>query len=145
MEAKSVFNCRRCGECCRGEGGIYIRPEEVAGPARLLDLSEKAFIAEYTEPRYGQLALKTNEEGFCLMQDPKTGACRIHAYKPPMCRDWPFFYGILGNRDGFEAAKQACPGIAAEASWEEFVQYHRRYIRSMPPRNYFDPGTGKTT
>ncbi|MBU2547315.1 MAG: YkgJ family cysteine cluster protein [Proteobacteria bacterium] len=138
MTIRTVFECRCCGECCHGKGGIYIHPRDAAGPARLLGLTVEAFIDEYTEPQYGLLSLKTDPEGYCLMLERRRGTCRIHEDKPRMCRDWPFFHGPLNDRDVYEEAKAACPGLVPEATWEEFVEYHRVHVGRRPPSDYFD-------
>ncbi len=113
-----------------------MQPDEVSGPAGLLGLSEEEFTRTYTEPRHGVLSIKTDLDGFCLFHDRETHFCLIHGSKPRMCRDWPFFYGPLASRQGFEDAKNACPGINPEATWEDFVECHRRLGGEMPPRTY---------
>ena len=137
-----VFNCKVCGECCRGEGGIYLRKEQVGPAADFLGLTSEAFLERYTEPKYGMLALKTDKDGYCLLQDRKKKTCLIHPVKPDMCRDWPFFHGILTHREGFEAAREGCPGISTEATWEDFKAWHRQNIGTMPPKSYFPPEEG---
>ena len=139
---QNVFDCQCCGVCCRGEGGIYLPREDAPGPAGLLGISVEEFIREYTRPQYGQLALRTDEQGFCLFHDHETHRCRIHQVKPRMCRDWPFFWGALNNRQGFEDAKDACPGICPETDWEDFKAYHRDAIRVQPPRSYIFSSPG---
>lgn len=133
---KEVFICRCCGVCCKGEGGIFIRREDAGEPAELLGLSTEDFIEKYTEPRHGLLSFKTDEEGYCLMHDKAEHTCRIHEVKPQMCRDWPFFYGPVKHREGFEAARGNCPGILPETTWEEFVEYHKEHIGIIPPVTY---------
>ena len=133
---KEVFKCRICGECCHGRGGIYIRPEDAAAPAAILGMSTEEFIRRFTEPWRGMLSIKADADGYCLMADRQNGTCRIHEAKPAMCRDWPFFAGPLHDRDAFEEARAACPGIDPEATWEEFVEYNRVHIRTYPPRSY---------
>ncbi|MEW6263424.1 MAG: YkgJ family cysteine cluster protein [Thermodesulfobacteriota bacterium] len=135
---EDVFECRGCGECCRGEGGIFIAPDAVEAPARLLGVPFVDFVSRYTEPRHGLLSLKTDQDGYCLLLDRRTNICLIHAAKPVMCRDWPFFYGPLHFREGFEAAKNNCPGIRPEVTWEEFVGWHNRRSRYRPPASYLD-------
>jgi len=137
MSVKKVFECRQCGTCCRGRGGIYLTFDRAKEAAALLGLSVEEFSARFTEPQYGLLSIKTDAEGYCLMLDRETGLCRIHQAKPPMCRDWPFFHGLLQDRQVFEEAKAACPGIDPESSWEEFKAWHKEKIGKMPPQNYF--------
>ena len=139
MKPQDVFHCQCCGVCCRGEGGIFIRPEDATGPARLLGISAREFIDRYTKPRHGLLMILTDADGWCLLHDRENHFCRIHEAKPQMCRDWPFFFGMLNNRQGFEDAKAACPGIHPDAEWEDFILLHQTTGGEMPPRSYIQP------
>ncbi len=136
MRTEKIFECRCCGDCCRGEGGIYIQVDEARAPAQLLGLTAEQFIERYTEPKYGQLSLKTDQDGYCLLHDREKHFCRIHQAKPPMCSDWPFFSTMLDDKDGFEEAKAACPGIPKDLTWEDFVAYHKKHIGKRPPDSY---------
>ena len=140
---REVFKCQLCGDCCRGEGGIFIRPEDADGPAEILGLSPEEFIRAYTEPRHGLLSLKIDQDGFCLLHDREKHTCRIHQAKPRMCRDWPFFWGMLNDAQGFEDARQACPGFLKDVTWEEFLDWHREHVGEWPPRTYLFPDKTK--
>jgi hypothetical protein len=133
---KEVFDCQICGECCHGEGGIYLEAEKAPAAAALLGIGPAEFIARFTEPKYGMLGIKTGPDGFCLFHDRDRKICMIHAAKPGMCRDWPFFHANLVSPQAFEEAKQACPGIVRDATFEDFVAWHREKIGRMPPRSY---------
>jgi Fe-S-cluster containining protein len=135
-----VFDCRACGECCRGEGGIFLSKALARDAAGLLNQSLDEFIQAYTERRHGRLSLRVDADGWCLLHDRATHYCRIHGAKPRMCRDWPFFYGPLNHSEGFQAARGNCPGIRADATWEEFREEHRRSGADDPPRTYMYEG-----
>jgi Fe-S-cluster containining protein len=49
----------------------------------------------------------------------------VHPVKPRICREWPFLRALLDHADEFEAAKGACPGLAADARHEEFIEASR--------------------
>ncbi|MBW2090769.1 MAG: YkgJ family cysteine cluster protein [Deltaproteobacteria bacterium] len=132
MALREVFNCRRCGACCQGQGGIYIRPDDAVEIGRVLGLSADQFVRCYTEPRGERLALKTGPDGFCLMYDAEIRGCRIHEVKPVMCRAWPFYLAPLRDRHEFEIVKNNCPGIKREAGWEDFVAYYRAHQDALP-------------
>lgn len=136
MDLAQVFSCRRCGACCKGQGGIYLRSDQVEAAARGLGLAPEEFRRRYTKAQHGLLALKTGPEGYCLLREPESGACLIHEAKPAMCRAWPFFSGPLASPEGFTPVKNACPGIHPEATWEDFVAYHRAFIQTEPPRSH---------
>jgi Fe-S-cluster containining protein len=83
-----------------------------------LGLSPEDFAARYlvATAMGPQLASKN---GACILQ--QDGLCQVHPVKPRICREWPFLQALLDDADEFEAAKGACPGLAAEAGHEEFI------------------------
>jgi Fe-S-cluster containining protein len=117
IEGRPVFDCRQCGECCRGEKGILVTAAELQALAAYLGLSEEDFARRYlVETSLGpQLA---TQNGACIMQEGSL--CRVHPVKPRICREWPFLPALLTHADEFEAAKEACPGIAPQSKHEDF-------------------------
>lgn len=116
---RPVFLCRQCGECCRGERGIVVTPAELAHLAAHLGLSPEDFSERYlVDTPMGPQVATLN--GSCILQ--QNGLCRVHPVKPRICREWPFLQALLDHADEFEAAKAACPGLAADAQHEEFVK-----------------------
>ena len=114
-----VFACRQCGECCRGEKGILVTEAELQALAGHLGMSPEDFAARYLveTPLGPQLATRL---GTCVFQEGSL--CRVHPVKPRICREWPFLPALLAHADEFEAAKEACPGIMADAGHEDFVK-----------------------
>lgn len=112
-----VFQCQKCGECCRGERGILVTPEEQAAMAAYLGLTLEDFSARYLvdTPLGPQLA---SMNGACVLQEGTL--CRVHPVKPRICREWPFLPALLAHADEYEAAKEACPGIPPGLSHQEF-------------------------
>jgi Fe-S-cluster containining protein len=119
---RPVFSCRQCGECCRGEKGILVTAAELTAMAAHLGLAAADFAALYLveTPLGTQLA---SRNGSCILQTD--GLCQVHPVKPRICREWPYLSALLQHADEFEAAKEACPGLAADAGHEEFIQAAR--------------------
>ncbi len=119
MNKHPVFSCRQCGECCRGEKGILVTPAELEAMAAYLSLPTAEFAARYlVDTAMGpQMATR---KGSCVMQQDEL--CLVHPVKPRICREWPFLKALMDHADEFAAAKEACPGLAAEASHAEFVK-----------------------
>jgi Fe-S-cluster containining protein len=119
---RPVFSCRQCGECCLGEKGILVTPAEHSAMAAHLGLPPGDFAARYLveTPLGPQLA---SRNGACALQ--ADGLCRVHPVKPRICREWPYLPALLLHADEFAAAKEACPGLAADAGHEEFIQAAR--------------------
>ena len=116
-----AFSCRMCGECCRGEGGIFLAEGEAERIARFLGQPLSVFLEESCELKRGRRTIRTGAEGYCRFHEA-AGICRIHPVKPARCREWPFFAAIVADRDTWEDAKAACPGINPDCSFEEFVR-----------------------
>jgi Fe-S-cluster containining protein len=59
-----VFQCRQCGDCCAGRGGIHVKPREVEEMAALLSLPVEDFCRRYVEASATGPRLAT-ENGWC--------------------------------------------------------------------------------
>ncbi len=115
-----VFNCRQCGDCCAGRGGIHVKPQEVAAMAALLSMSEEVFCHSYMEASVTGPRLTVAANGSCVFL-LEGNLCRVHPVKPFICRQWPFLPILLLEADELEHAKGACPGINPACTHEEFV------------------------
>ena len=115
-----VFQCRQCGDCCVGRGGILVKPDEVEAMAALLALSVPEFCRRFVEASALGPRL-TVADGVCVFL-MAGGLCRVHPVKPFICRQWPFLPAILMDPDELEHAKGACPGINPACSHEDFVE-----------------------
>ncbi len=116
-EKPPVFDCRQCGECCHGDKGILVTPEEAENLAAFLgltlgELQSRYLIASSLGPQVG------NWNGACIFL--ADNRCRVHPVKPRICREWPFLPALLAHADEFEAAKEACPGLNPEGSHADF-------------------------
>jgi Fe-S-cluster containining protein len=116
-----AFECKRCGTCCYGEGGIMVEEKEVRSIASFLGVTPECFVREYCEDRKGKLSIKIRGDGYCIFFDEKR-LCAIHGVKPRPCRIWPFYPALLKDKENWEAAKDACPGISRSASFEDFLR-----------------------
>jgi hypothetical protein len=116
-----AFECKQCGACCYGEGGIHLNGGEVEAIADFLGMPRASFIRRFCERRNGKLSIKTGNDGYCIFYD-RQKKCRIHPVKPLSCSTWPFYPALLKDKDNWDLAKEACPGINPDCSFEEFVQ-----------------------
>jgi Fe-S-cluster containining protein len=113
-----------CGTCCYGEGGISVNRDERDKISDFLHMSQETFLSELCEEKAGRFSVKTGADGFCILYD-KEGGCRIHPVKPGICSSWPFYPAIIKDKDNWELAKDACPGINPKSPFEEFVKQSR--------------------
>jgi Fe-S-cluster containining protein len=114
-----AFECRQCGSCCRGEGGIYVQPDEAEGIGRFLGLSSAEFLERWCFFRHGRYYINTGADGFCAFFD-RERQCTIHPVKPRPCGLWPFYPALLQDPDNWDLAKDACPGINPRSTFEQF-------------------------
>ena len=86
ISKSSVFQCRQCGDCCAGRGGIMVKPGEVKAMAALLALPEAEFCRRFVEAS-ALGPLLTVADGVCVFLMPG-GLCRVHRgealYLPPV-------------------------------------------------------------
>ncbi len=122
-----VFECAGCGDCCYGEGGIIVAEGEASRIAGFLGVSQSGFLQRYCEERHGRTYIKCAPGGWCIFFD-HVEKCIIHPVKPARCALWPFFPEILKSRHAWEMAREGCPGISRECSFEEFVKAAEDYM-----------------
>jgi Fe-S-cluster containining protein len=127
-----AFQCRMCGECCYGEGGILVEGEEIERISRFLGITASDFLSGYCEERHARTYIKTGPDGFCIFFDREKG-CLIHPVKPGPCELWPFYPAIVEDEENWELAKDACPGINPDCSFEEFVKESKTALRDSGP------------
>jgi Fe-S-cluster containining protein len=113
------FRCTMCGECCKGYGGIVVTPKELMSIAEYLALKPEDFFARYCELLNGTISIKSEEGGYCLLYDH---GCTVHPVKPTPCREWPFFKNIAAIKENWLIAKNNCPGILPESTYEDFLK-----------------------
>lgn len=117
------FECQRCGVCCHGRGGIFLTAKQMPAAAAQIGLSPRAFSAAFCQQRHGRYEVLVDDDGVCRLLGPE--GCLIHGAKPDICRRWPYFDNILAKRTAFEDARQGCPGIDPDISYEDFVAHAR--------------------
>lgn len=120
--SQPAFQCQRCNQCCHGEGGITLTPDEVPAAAALLGLEPQEFIQRFCRLKAGLYDIMVNAQGDCVLLGPQ--GCLIHAAKPQICALWPHFPALLRDPGAFEEAKLICPGLA-QASHADFVAEHQ--------------------
>ncbi len=131
----AAFECRMCGHCCHGKGGIVMTAKDQARLAGHLDISVEELVSKYTEERGNKLHLITNEEEYCIFF--KEG-CGVHPGRPDICRAWPYFRGNLVDEMSWEMIQDYCPGVNPKAGHKEFVKQGKQYLRDEDLLRY-DP------
>ena len=125
---ETVFQCRMCGHCCEGRGGIVVSPADLTRLAAFLHLAPEEVIKRYGEHSGGKLKIRTGDDGRCIFFRDGQG-CGVHEGKPAICRAWPFFRGNIEDPASLALAKDFCPGIAPEVRHAEFARQGLAYLR----------------
>ena len=122
-----AFDCRMCGECCQGKGGIVLGPRDLLRLCAHLRLEVEKFIAAYAYRQDGKIKIRTGSGNACIFFLHGTG-CSIHVAKPDICRAWPFFRGNMVDEGSLDMAKKFCPGINPVIDHDAFVRAGLRYL-----------------
>ena len=116
-----AFECKMCGKCCYGKGGIVVGNEEIKRISEFLAMTTDSFISRCCEKRNRKVYIKTGEDDFCLFYDQER-MCTIHPVKPDICSLWPFYPSNIKDEYNWDLAKDACPGINPDYGFEDFVK-----------------------
>jgi Fe-S-cluster containining protein len=119
-----AFECQMCGTCCYGKGGIFVKADEIQRIAHFLGMKPASFVVQYCDEKGGRFSIKAGLNKYCIFYD-KEKSCLIHPVKPSPCTLWPFYPANLKDAFNWEMAKDACPGINPDCSFEDFVRQSR--------------------
>jgi len=111
IKPSNLFQCKKCGECCKGYGGTYITPDNIKEIAAYIHIDPDEFQKKYCWISGNRPLLKQSENGFCIFWDE---LCTIHPVKPKMCREWPFIKSVLADIKNWEIMAVSCPGIRTD-------------------------------
>ena len=117
--ASGPFDCKLCGHCCQGRGGIVVSTRDLKRLCGHLKVTAGEFERKWGERRGGKLHIRAAEDAYCIFFTQGTG-CAVHAAKPDICRAWPYFRGNLLDADSFGLSKDFCPGIPSDLAHADF-------------------------
>lgn len=106
-----IFNCKKCGDCCKGYGGTYVTPEEIIAIADYININPEKFVEKYCQMSGSKPVLGQKKNGFCIFWDD---LCTIHTVKPAMCRAWPFIKSVLFDVTNWYIMASMCPGMRTD-------------------------------
>jgi len=121
-----IFNCRQCGDCCKGFGGTYVSPEDVQAIAAFIHADPELFLENYCRLSGKKPVLAQAENGYCVFW--KDGLCTIHPVKPRMCKAWPFIPNVLKDPQNWYIMAGLCPGIRTDVTPSEIIDCVRSQI-----------------
>lgn len=125
--AEPAFDCKRCGHCCHGSGGIVMTATDRARLAAHLKLDEETMLQRFAERAGEKYRLRIREDGYCVFFQLGHG-CAEHPGRPDICRAWPFFRGNLVDAVSWEMIQSDCAGVNAKAGHQAFVEEGVAYL-----------------
>lgn len=126
LTSDDIFNCRQCGDCCKGFGGTYVSPEDIQAIAAFIQVDPEIFPKKYCQPSGRKTVLAQAENGYCIFW--KDRICTIHPVKPRMCKAWPFIPNVLKDPQNWYIMAGLCPGIRTDVTPSEIVGCVRSQI-----------------
>lgn len=104
------FACTRCGNCCRGEGYVWVDADAISGIADHLAMPTETFTREFVRRVGDRFSLVDKPNLDCVFWDSQEG-CQIYPVRPTQCGTFPFWKDHLQTRGAWEAASSECPGM----------------------------------
>ena len=112
-----TFGCTACGACCKGEGFVYLFPDDIDTLMNHLNIGRQELVDTYIMPieiyfddeeLIPYLVLRKQGDTCVFLQE--NGLCGIHGGKPRHCVDSPFMPEFLGHDESLELFISICPG-----------------------------------
>lgn len=130
LHPDDIFQCTRCGDCCKGFGGTYLTGAEIEAIAAYIKIDVESFLEKYCALSGQRPVLAQGPNGYCIFWD---GLCSIHPVKPHMCRLWPFIESVLVDIKNWQIMAGMCPGIRSEVPDRVVRECVRQQIKSTKP------------
>ena len=127
MNPVKIFQCIRCGDCCRGYGGTFVSREDIERIAAYVGMDVKTFVESNCRFSGGKPLLAQGADGFCVFY---TDRCAIHSVKPRMCRAWPYLDSVLIDVRNWQMMASVCPGMRTDLPDRVILECVRRKLQS---------------
>ena len=111
VKPDDIFECKMCGDCCKGYGGTYLTDKDIENIADFVQIDTASFTLKYCTRSGNRPILDQSDDGYCIFWDEK---CTIHPVKPKMCKDWPFLKSVLVDIANWQTMGRSCKGIKTD-------------------------------
>jgi len=98
------FQCRQCGECCKGKGTVQLSSQELEDICRYLAISHRLAMRYYCYRDKKKYVLFDQPDESCIFL--RQNRCLIHPVKPSQCRNFPHEWNekkMLERCEGYQA------------------------------------------
>jgi uncharacterized protein len=115
------FICKVCGACCKGEGSVFLYPDDVKRLAENLSMTLQEFINKHTDYvmletieksgaySYLPYLILKKEKDACVFLE--TNLCSINKFKPFQCSATPFVGEFFSDEEWRNELKKSCPAL----------------------------------
>ena len=131
-QSPKIFECRQCGECCKGYGGTYLSAADIVKISAYIGVASDTFVSTYCRMSGNRPLLSQRPDGYCVFWDQRI--CTIHPVKPRMCRQWPYIRNVLKDVENWKAMASMCPGIHADAPAKLIRRRVREELEGSSPK-----------
>ncbi|MBW2369311.1 MAG: YkgJ family cysteine cluster protein [Deltaproteobacteria bacterium] len=114
VTSDQIFQCRQCGDCCKGYGGTYVSEADIERIGKFIHEPPARIRRDDCCQSGRRLVLVQGEDGFCIFRE--NNLCAIHPVKPRMCRAWPFIQSVVTDPQNWYAMAGSCPGMRTDFS-----------------------------
>ena len=128
-QCEQIFDCTRCGDCCRGFGGTYLSEKDIDAISAYVSIERDAFIEKFCVPSGSRRVIRQRPDGYCVFWNQ---LCTIHPVKPRMCRQWPFLESVLVDGINWQSMASMCPGVRKDAAIDRVRDCIKAYIAAEP-------------
>jgi len=111
VKSSDLFQCEKCGKCCKGYGGIFVTEKDIKAITAYIKADPETFTDDYCQFSGKKPMLAQAENGYCIFWDK---LCTIHPVKPYMCRAWPFIRSVVLDAKNWKIMGASCPGIRTD-------------------------------
>jgi uncharacterized protein len=108
IKPENLFQCQKCGDCCKGFGGTYVTENDINNISNFIGIPPHEFKTNYCCISNNKPLLAQKTDGYCVFWD---NICTIHPVKPKMCKTWPFIPSILIDPNNWSLMASVCPGM----------------------------------
>lgn len=125
MKPSDIFNCTKCGDCCKGYGGAFVTPDDIKAISNYLNAEPEHFIEKFCQISGGKPLIAQGDNGYCIFWDE---VCTIHPVKPRMCKEWPFIKAVILDIENWHIMASLCPGIRTDIPMDIVQDYVRKKL-----------------
>lgn len=122
---QTLFECTRCGDCCKGYGGTYLTESDINTISAFIGISALEFLRRYCVLSGQRPILAQQANEYCIFYDQ---GCCIHEVKPRMCRQWPFIQSLMVDIANWRMMASVCPGMNTQLDGQQLLAAIRREI-----------------